>query len=136
MPDTPFEQLFPATPRRDREWEARKQRLMALTPTQRVAAMRAGELSYRELCHWSAARPHEVPRTSTGSGLRGGEFEWIAAFTPELAEATDTAAPVAPPHRTAGTPDDAHAPQPSTRRSGDNQPRPGDTPRVKETETT
>ena len=54
---TTFDDLFPALPRIDREWEARKQRLMALTAAQRVAAMRAGELSYRELCHWSAARP-------------------------------------------------------------------------------
>ena len=89
MSTTPFEDLFPAMPRIDREWEARKQRLMALTAAQRVAAMRAGELSYRELCHWSAVRPNEVPVVSTGSGLGGGEFEWIAAFTPEIAEAAD-----------------------------------------------
>ncbi len=89
MSTTPFEHLFPAMPRIDREWEARKQRLMALTAAQRVAAMRARALSYRELCHWSAARPDEVPRVSTGSGLGGGEFEWIAAFTPEIAEARD-----------------------------------------------
>ena len=86
MSTTPFEDLFPAMPRIDREWEARKQRLMAMTAAQRVAAMRAGQLTYRELCHWSAARPDEVPIVSTGSGLGGGEFEWIAAFTPELAE--------------------------------------------------
>jgi hypothetical protein len=74
-------------PRIDREWEARKQRLMAMTTAQRVAAMRAGQLTYRELCHWSAVRPDEIPIVSTGSGLGGGEFEWIAAFTPEIAEA-------------------------------------------------
>lgn len=91
MSTTPFEDLFPAMPRIDREWEARKHRLMALTPAQRVAAMRAGELSYRELCHWSADAPDEVPRLSTGSGLGGGEFEWIAAFIPEIAEADDRA---------------------------------------------
>lgn len=87
MSTTPFEQLFPAMPRIDREWEARKERLMAMTAAQRVAAMRAGQLTYRELCHWSAARPQEVPIVSTGSGLGGGEFEWLAAFTPEIAEA-------------------------------------------------
>lgn len=87
MSTTPFEQLFPSLPRIDREWEARKDRLMAMTAAQRVAAMRAGQLTYRELCHWSAARPDEVPIVSTGSGLGGGEFEWLAAFTPELAEA-------------------------------------------------
>jgi len=89
MSTTPFEDLFPAMPRVDRAWEARKQRLMALTAAQRVAAMRAGELSYRELCHWSAVRPLEVPIVSTGSGLGGGELDWIAAFTPEIAEAAD-----------------------------------------------
>jgi hypothetical protein len=87
MSTTPFEELFPALPRIDREWEARKDRLMAMTAAQRVAAMRAGQLTYRELCHWSAVRPDEVPIVSTGSGLGGGEFEWLAAFTPELAEA-------------------------------------------------
>lgn len=90
MSTTTFEDLFPAFPRIDREWEARKQRLMALTPAQRVAAMRAGELSYRELCHWSAVCPDEVPCVCTGQGGRG-EFEWIAALTPELAESTDSA---------------------------------------------
>jgi len=91
---TAFEDLFPTLPRVDRDWEARKQRLMALTADQRIAAMRAGELSYRELSHWSAVAPHEVPRLSTGSGVGGGEFEWIAAFTPEIAEASDATAPV------------------------------------------
>lgn len=85
---TPFEDLLSAFPRIDREWQARKARLMAMTATQRVAAMRAGDLTYRELAHWSAVRPDEVPRLSTGSGAGGGEFEWIAAFTPEIAEAT------------------------------------------------
>ena len=88
MTSMPFEDLVPAFPRIDCEWEARKARLMAMTATQRVAAMRAGQLSYRELAHWSALRPDEVPRLSTGSGPDGGEFEWIAAFTPEIAEAT------------------------------------------------
>ena len=87
MSTAPFEDLFPAMPRIDREWEARKDRLMAMTAAQRVAAMRAGQLTYRELCHWSAVRPGEVPIVCTGSGLGGGEFEWLAAFTPELAEA-------------------------------------------------
>jgi len=95
MTTTPFEELFPALPRIDREWEARKQRLMALTANQRIAAMRAGELSYRELCHWSAVAPDEVPRLLTGDGdlLGGGEFEWIAAFLPEIAEAPPAPTP-------------------------------------------
>ena len=89
MTTTPFETLFPGLPRIDREWNARKQRLMALTADERIAAMRAGQLSYRELCHWSAVRPDEVPRLSTGSGVSDGEFEWIAAFIPEIAEVHD-----------------------------------------------
>jgi hypothetical protein len=87
MSTTPFENLFPAMPRIDRKWEARKERLMAMTAAQRLTAMRAGQLTYRELCHWSAMRPDEVPILSTGSGLGGGEFEWITGFIPEIAEA-------------------------------------------------
>lgn len=90
MSTTTFEDLFPAFARIDREWEARKQRLMALTAAQRVAAMRAGELSYRELAHWSAVCPDEVPCICTGQGGHG-EFEWIAALELELAESTESA---------------------------------------------
>jgi hypothetical protein len=87
MSTTPFKDLFPAMLRIDREWQARKDRLMAMSAAQRVAAMRAGQLTYRELCHWSAVRPDEVPIISTGSSLGGGEFEWLAALMPEIAEA-------------------------------------------------
>jgi hypothetical protein len=90
MTATPFEELFPSLPRIDRDWEERKQRLMALTAEERVVAMRAGRLSYRELCHWSAVRPDEVPRLTTGDSP-GGEFEWLAAFIPEIVEARDQA---------------------------------------------
>jgi hypothetical protein len=88
MTATPFEELFPSLPRLDRGWEERKQRLMALTAEERVVAMRAGQLSYRELCYWSATRPDEVPRITTGDSP-GGEFVWLAAFSPEIAEAHD-----------------------------------------------
>ena len=88
MTATPFEDLFPSLPRIDRDWEERKERLMALTAEERVIAMRAGRLSYRELCYWSAVRPEEVPRLATGDSA-GGEFEWLAAFIPEIAEARD-----------------------------------------------
>ena len=87
---TPFEDLFPAFPRLDRDWEERKKRLMALTADERVAAMRAGELSYRELAHWSATRPDEVPVVNTGQG-GPGEFEWIAMFEPDIAEHDEAA---------------------------------------------
>jgi hypothetical protein len=77
---------------RDLDWEADQQRLWAMTPSERIAAMRAGELSYAQLCEWSARRPDEVPRLQTGSSF-AGEFEWLAAFIPELAEADDTPTP-------------------------------------------
>jgi hypothetical protein len=88
MTATAFEEFFPSLPRIDRDWEERKQRLMALTAAERVVAMRAGRLSYRELCYWSAVRPDEVPRITTGDSA-GSEFEWLAAFIPEIAEARD-----------------------------------------------
>ncbi len=72
---------------RDGAWEARNQRLWALTPQERVAAMRAGELSYGELTHWSSIAPHEVPLLATGQG-GPGEFEWLAILEPSIAENT------------------------------------------------
>ena len=59
---TTFAELFPDLPQADRAWEERKQRLMALTADERVAAMRAGQLSYRELAYWSATRRGGPPR--------------------------------------------------------------------------
>ena len=41
--------------------------------------MRAGELTLKECCQWAAHAPHEVP-------IVNGEFEFIAAFTPEVRE--------------------------------------------------
>jgi hypothetical protein len=41
--------------------------------------MRAGRLSYEQLAAWSAKYPHQVP-------LLNGEFEWLAALTPEACE--------------------------------------------------
>ena len=77
---------------RDPDWDAQQQRLWAMTAAERVAAMRAGELSYRLLAAWSARAPHEVPRLQTGDSPEG-EFEWLAAFIPEIAEADDTRSP-------------------------------------------
>ena len=82
---TTFAELFRELPQADRAWEERKQRLMALTTDERVAAMRAGQLSYRELAYWSATRPEEVPRVATGQG-GAGEFEWLAMLEPDIAE--------------------------------------------------
>jgi len=51
-----------------------------LTAEERVTAMRRGELSLSQLCEWARRCPHEVPRLD-------GEYEFIAAATPEVAEA-------------------------------------------------
>ena len=49
---------------------------------QRIAAMRRGELSMKQLLAWAARFPDEVP-------LVHGEYEFIAVFTPDVAEADD-----------------------------------------------
>lgn len=51
-----------------------------MTAAERIAVMRRGELTLKECCRWAARAPHEVP-------LLHGEFEFIAAFTPDVAEA-------------------------------------------------
>ena len=50
-----------------------------LSPAERIALMRAGELTLKECCQWAARAPREVP-------IVNGEFEFIAAFTPEVRE--------------------------------------------------
>jgi hypothetical protein len=65
-----------------RKLDARRARLQALwrmTPTQRVAAMRRGELSLEQCAAWAARHPEQVPRIN-------GEYEYLAAFTPEVRE--------------------------------------------------
>ncbi len=62
--------------------EARRARLEALwsmRPSQRVAAMRRGELSLEQCAAWAARYPEQVPQIN-------GEFEYLAAFTPEVRE--------------------------------------------------
>ncbi len=59
--------------------DARHARLRALwnmTPAQRVAAMRRGELTLEQCAAWASRYSEQVP-------LLNGEFEYIAAFTPE-----------------------------------------------------
>ncbi len=56
--------------------------LWEMTRDERIAAMWRGELTTRQLCHWSSRAQHEVP-------LLGGEFAWIAMRTPEWAEASN-----------------------------------------------
>jgi hypothetical protein len=60
-----------ALPATDHE---RRQAFWRLSAHERVALMRAGELTIAECCRWAARAPHEVP-------IVNGEFEFIAAFT-------------------------------------------------------
>ncbi len=65
--------------------ERKRERLAPMwemTVEQRIAAMRRGELTMTQLFAWASRCPDQVP-------LIDGEFEFIAAFTPEVAEADD-----------------------------------------------
>lgn len=75
VPSTFYEQLVAA----ERARRARVRRLWQMTPEQRVAAMRRGELSYEQLAAWSARYADQVP-------LVNCEFEWIAMREPEACE--------------------------------------------------
>jgi hypothetical protein len=62
--------------------DARNARLRALwrmTPAQRVAAMRRGELTLEQCGAWAARHPEQVP-------LLNGEFEYLAVLTSEVCE--------------------------------------------------
>ena len=59
--------------------EEQLRRLWAMSPSERVAAMRRGELNMRQCCAWAGRHADQVP-------LLNGEFEFIAAYTPEAAE--------------------------------------------------
>ena len=58
---------------------ARLRSLWQMTPAERVAAMRRGELTYEQLAAWSARHPEQVPTVH-------GEFEWIVAKLAEVCE--------------------------------------------------
>jgi hypothetical protein len=55
--------------------------LCRMSPDERRAAARRGELTYAEACKWAARYPHEVE-------LVDGEFWFIAQRTPEAMEAS------------------------------------------------
>jgi hypothetical protein len=75
----------PATPLSDqilqsaRTRAARLRRVWEMTAEQRVMAMRRGELSLEQCAAWAARYPEQVP-------VLNGEFEYLAAFTPEARE--------------------------------------------------
>jgi hypothetical protein len=54
----------------------------AMTVEQRVAAMRRGELTMTQLTRWASRFPEQLPTIN-------GEFGFIAALTPEIAEGID-----------------------------------------------
>lgn len=62
-----------------RERDARLRALWEMTPQQRVAAMRRGELTLEQCAAWAARHPDQVP-------ILNGEFEFLAAHTPEACE--------------------------------------------------
>jgi hypothetical protein len=59
--------------------EARLRALWQMTVSERVVAMRAGKLSVEQCAAWAARYPEQMP-------LLNGEFEYLAAFTPEVRE--------------------------------------------------
>jgi len=61
------------------ERNARLRALWQMTPVQRVAAMRRGELTLEQCAAWAARHPEQVP-------LLNGEFEYLARLTPEACE--------------------------------------------------
>ncbi len=57
----------------------RRETLRRLGPNGRLAAYRRGEFDLESCCVWASRYPDEVP-------LLNGEFEFIAAKTPEVCE--------------------------------------------------
>ncbi|HZK73768.1 MAG TPA: hypothetical protein VFD88_07195 [Clostridia bacterium] len=59
--------------------DARLAALWRMTPAQRVAAMRRGDLTLEQCAAWAARYPEQIP-------LLNGEFEYLAALMPEVCE--------------------------------------------------
>lgn len=73
---------MPSWLRRDPVWQEQKARLWAMTPDERVRAMRAGRLSLRLCLHWARHASHEVP-------LVDGEWAFLAPHVADIAERRD-----------------------------------------------
>jgi hypothetical protein len=74
-PETFCERLFRLIAERDGRLEA----LWRMTPNERIAAMRRGDLSLEQCCAWASRYPEQVP-------LINGEWEFIAAYMAEVCE--------------------------------------------------
>ncbi len=59
--------------------QERSQALWKMSSDERVTAMRRGELTWGQLYEWASRAGYEVP-------LLNGEYEFIAAYTPEIAD--------------------------------------------------
>ncbi|MFZ1153918.1 MAG: hypothetical protein WAN93_03325 [Solirubrobacteraceae bacterium] len=68
-----FDQMMQDLKARD----ARLRALWEMTPAQRVASMRRGELTLEQCAAWAARHPDQVP-------LVNGEFEYLTMYTPEV----------------------------------------------------
>jgi hypothetical protein len=89
VPDTPTTPMAHQTPlpprltdqlvRLEHDRRERLRPLWEMNLDERIVAMRRGELTYEQLAAWSARHPEQVPRVN-------GEFEWIAAKTPDVCE--------------------------------------------------
>ena len=76
MSPSAFSELLART---SAERDARLEALWRMAPNERIAAMRRGDLTMEQCCAWAARYPHQVP-------VINGEFEFIAAYTPEACE--------------------------------------------------
>jgi hypothetical protein len=77
--NAPVESWWESFQRAERVHTAQLDPLWRMTPGERVAAMRRGELTYQQLAAWSARHPDQVPTVH-------GEFEWIVAKLAEVCE--------------------------------------------------
>jgi hypothetical protein len=76
MPHQTFTEQLAAA---QRARQAHLRSLWQMSVEERVAAMRRGELTLKQLAAWSARHPQQIP-------MLHGEFEWIAISTPEVCE--------------------------------------------------
>jgi hypothetical protein len=77
--EAPTETWWESFQRAERALADRLAPLWQMTPAQRVAAMRSGELTYEQLLAWTRRHPDQVPTVH-------GEYEWIVAKLPEVCE--------------------------------------------------